>query len=66
MRIVPTEECMNYYNQGSTVELCTIGDEEPCSGYNGSPLLFKYGDTYFLVKFYIFNISWNFTFDYLQ
>ncbi|XP_076477497.1 venom protease [Bombus vancouverensis nearcticus] len=49
MRIVSTEECMNYYNQGSTVELCTIGDEEPCSGYNGSPLLFKYGDTYFLL-----------------
>lgn len=43
---------MNYYIQGLAVELCTIGDEIPCSGYNGSPLLLKYGDSHFLVKIY--------------
>lgn len=49
MRIISTEECMNYYNQGLATELCTIGNDVPCSGYNGSPLLFKQGNTYFLV-----------------
>lgn len=52
MRIVSIEECMNYHIQGLAVELCTIGDEIPCSGYNGSPLLLKYGDSHFLVKIY--------------
>lgn len=52
MRIVSIEECINYYFEGLTVELCTIGDEIPCSGYNGSPLLLKYGDSHFLVKIY--------------
>lgn len=60
MRIVSIEECMNYYIQGLTVELCTIGDEMPCSGYNGSPLLLKYGDTHFLVKiYYLFMIFYE-------
>ncbi|XP_031839334.1 phenoloxidase-activating factor 1 [Nomia melanderi] len=49
MRIAPAQECSNYYAHGYSVELCAIGDEMPCSGYNGSPLLFKYGNTYFLL-----------------
>ncbi|KAF3422935.1 hypothetical protein E2986_06373 [Frieseomelitta varia] len=49
MRIISSEECMNYYNQGLATELCTIGNDVPCSGYNGSPLLFKQGNTYFLL-----------------
>ncbi|KZC13498.1 Serine protease easter [Dufourea novaeangliae] len=49
MRIIPNQECSSYYDQGLSVELCAIGDEMPCSGYSGSPLLFRYGDSYFLL-----------------
>ncbi|XP_076764630.1 chymotrypsinogen B [Xylocopa sonorina] len=44
MTILSNKQCTSYYNQGLSVELCAIGREMPCSGYSGSPLLFKYGD----------------------
>lgn len=50
MRIVSTQECSSYYTQGYSVEICAIGDEMPCSGYSGSPLLYRYGDNYYLVR----------------
>ncbi|XP_078036435.1 chymotrypsinogen B [Augochlora pura] len=49
MIITSIQECSSYYTQGYSVELCAIGDEMPCSGYSGSPLLYKYGDAYFLL-----------------
>ncbi|XP_076287642.1 venom protease [Lasioglossum baleicum] len=49
MRIVSTQECSSYYTRGYSVEICAMGDEMPCSGYSGSPLLYKYGDTYYLL-----------------
>ncbi|XP_076237918.1 venom protease [Calliopsis andreniformis] len=49
MRVLPNQECSSYYSQGLSVELCAIGNEMPCSGYSGSPLLYKYGDAYFLL-----------------
>ncbi|XP_043251647.1 chymotrypsin-like protease CTRL-1 isoform X2 [Colletes gigas] len=49
MRIMSTNECSSHYGQGFSVELCAAGNEAPCSGYSGSPLLFKYNDTYFLL-----------------
>ncbi|CAK9828023.1 Phenoloxidase-activating factor 1 [Anthophora retusa] len=48
MRILSNEECMNFYNQAA-IELCAIGDEMPCSGYNGSPLLVTYDNTNILL-----------------
>lgn len=61
MRIASIEECVNYYIRGLAVELCTcVGDEMPCSGYNGSPLLLRYGDSHFLVKiYYLFTIFYE-------
>ncbi|XP_035729995.1 venom protease-like isoform X1 [Vespa mandarinia] len=50
MILLPKENCMDFSNQGYCVELCASGETEPCSAYNGSPLLYKYGDTYFLVN----------------
>ncbi|XP_031367832.1 chymotrypsin-like protease CTRL-1 isoform X1 [Apis dorsata] len=61
MRIVSIEECMNYYIQGLAVELCTIGDEMPCSGYTGSPLLLKYGDSHFLLGILSYSSNCNVT-----
>lgn len=49
MRIVSADECKNYYARGLVVEMCTVGDEMPCSGYNGSPLILKHGNMNFLV-----------------
>ncbi|XP_053974064.1 chymotrypsin-like protease CTRL-1 [Hylaeus volcanicus] len=49
MRIISNRECSSYYNQGLSVELCARGNEMPCAGYSGSPLLYKYGDTHFLL-----------------
>ncbi|XP_017881078.2 chymotrypsin-like protease CTRL-1 [Ceratina calcarata] len=49
MKILSTDQCTNYYDQGLSVELCAIGNETPCGGYSGSPLLSKHEDTYFLL-----------------
>lgn len=49
MKVLLNEECSSYYSQGLSVELCAIGDEMPCSGYSGGPLLTKSGDAYFLL-----------------
>lgn len=49
MRLVAMQECSGYIDQGFSVDLCAIGNDVPCSGYNGSPLLLKYGDTYYLL-----------------
>lgn len=49
MVLLPKQNCLDFMNQGFSVELCAMGQAEPCSGYNGSPLLYKYSDTYFLV-----------------
>ncbi|XP_067210889.1 phenoloxidase-activating enzyme 1-like [Linepithema humile] len=49
LKLVPKQQCSDYLSQGLSVELCAKGNCEPCSGYSGSPLLYKYADTYFLV-----------------
>nr|XP_050847379.1 brain-specific serine protease 4-like isoform X1 [Vespula vulgaris] len=49
MTLLPKQNCWDFLNQGYSVELCASGETEPCSAYNGSPLLYKYSDTYFLV-----------------
>ncbi|XP_032685726.1 chymotrypsin-like protease CTRL-1 [Odontomachus brunneus] len=49
LKLVPKQQCSDYLNQGLSVELCATGSCEPCSGYSGSPMLYKYADTYFLV-----------------
>lgn len=50
LKLVPKQQCSDYLNQGLSVELCATGSCEPCSGYSGSPMLYKYADTYFLVS----------------
>ncbi|XP_043502849.1 venom protease-like isoform X2 [Polistes fuscatus] len=49
MVLLPKQNCLDFLNEGYSVELCASGETEPCSAYNGSPLLYKYSDTYFLV-----------------
>ncbi|EFN83765.1 Chymotrypsin-like protease CTRL-1 [Harpegnathos saltator] len=49
LKLVPKQQCSDYLSQGLSVELCATGSCEPCSGYSGSPMLYKYTDTYFLV-----------------
>ncbi|XP_011346667.1 chymotrypsin-like protease CTRL-1 [Ooceraea biroi] len=49
LRLVPKQQCSDYLSQGLSVELCAKGSCEPCTGYSGSPLLYKYADMYFLV-----------------
>ncbi|XP_015186796.1 PREDICTED: venom protease-like isoform X2 [Polistes dominula] len=49
MVLLPKQNCLDFINEGYSVELCASGETEPCSAYNGSPLLYKYSDTYFLV-----------------
>ncbi|XP_076172522.1 venom protease [Ptiloglossa arizonensis] len=49
MRIMSNHECSSYYTRELLDELCAMGDKMPCSGYSGSPLLYKYGDTHFLL-----------------
>ncbi|XP_017765560.1 PREDICTED: chymotrypsin-like protease CTRL-1 isoform X2 [Eufriesea mexicana] len=61
MKIVSTEECKNYYARGLIVELCTIGDEMPCSGYNGSPLILKHGNMNFLLGILSYGSNCNMT-----
>lgn len=50
LKLVPKQQCSDYLSQGLSVELCATGSCEPCSGYSGSPVLYKYADTYFLVS----------------
>ncbi|XP_014478081.1 PREDICTED: venom serine protease Bi-VSP-like isoform X2 [Dinoponera quadriceps] len=49
LKLVPKQQCSDYLSQSLSVELCATGSCEPCSGYSGSPMLYKYADTYFLV-----------------
>ncbi|XP_011632349.1 chymotrypsin-like protease CTRL-1 [Pogonomyrmex barbatus] len=49
LELVPKQQCSDYLSQALSVELCAKGNCEPCSGYSGSPLLYRYADTYFLV-----------------
>ncbi|KAH0949805.1 hypothetical protein HN011_009461 [Eciton burchellii] len=49
LRLVSKQQCSDYLSKGLSVELCAKGSCELCLGYNGSPLLYKYADTYFLV-----------------
>ncbi|KAM0734646.1 Phenoloxidase-activating factor 1 [Formica fusca] len=49
LKLVPKQQCSDYSSHGLSVELCAKGNCEPCSGYSGSPLLYRYADTYFLV-----------------
>ncbi|KAL2716796.1 venom protease-like isoform X2 [Vespula squamosa] len=49
MILLPKQNCLDFLNQGYSVELCASGETEPCSAYNGSPLLYKHSDTYFLI-----------------
>lgn len=53
LKLVPKQQCSDYSSHGLSVELCAKGNCEPCSGYSGSPLLYKYADTYFLVCYTI-------------
>ncbi|XP_015593955.1 chymotrypsin-like protease CTRL-1 [Cephus cinctus] len=49
MKLLAKEDCSNYLKRGLSVELCALGEQEPCSGYSGSPLVQKHGNTYILV-----------------
>ncbi|KAL0117908.1 hypothetical protein PUN28_008945 [Cardiocondyla obscurior] len=57
LELVPKQQCSDYLSQALSVELCAKGSCEPCSGYSGSPLLYKYADTYFLVGVLSFGSS---------
>ncbi|XP_071555742.1 chymotrypsin-like protease CTRL-1 [Temnothorax nylanderi] len=57
LELVPKQQCSDYLSQALSVELCAKGNCEPCSGYSGSPLLYKYADTYFLVGILSFGSS---------
>lgn len=59
MVLLPKQNCLDFMNQGFSVELCAMGQAEPCSGYNGSPLLYKYSDTYFLVAILSYGSNCN-------
>ncbi|XP_066589102.1 phenoloxidase-activating enzyme 1-like [Prorops nasuta] len=48
MTILPSAECRYFAEKGLCVDTCAIGNHEPCSGFNGSPLIHKHLDTYFL------------------
>ncbi|XP_034951433.1 CLIP domain-containing serine protease 14D-like [Chelonus insularis] len=49
MKILPLQDCEDYLMQGLTVELCAMGPQEPCSGYSGSPLLYRERECYTLI-----------------
>ncbi|XP_046486843.1 uncharacterized protein [Neodiprion pinetum] len=48
-KILPKQDCSTFMNRGFSVDLCAGSAKEPCSGFSGSPLVLKYGDTYTLV-----------------
>ena len=50
MKLISVQDCSFYINRGLSVELCARGEQEPCSGYSGSPLLSKEGNNFFLVS----------------
>lgn len=49
MFFLPSRDCVNRASAGMRIELCAQGRQEPCSGFSGSPLMQRYGDTYLLV-----------------
>ncbi|XP_033208695.1 phenoloxidase-activating factor 1-like [Belonocnema kinseyi] len=49
MRLISPQECSYFINRGLSVELCARGEQEPCSGYSGAPLISREGDNFFLI-----------------
>ncbi|XP_048510992.1 CLIP domain-containing serine protease 14D isoform X2 [Athalia rosae] len=48
-KVLPKQDCSIFIGRGYSVEMCAGSMKEPCSGFSGSPLVIKYGDTYTLV-----------------
>lgn len=49
MKILNLQDCSEFIDRGLSVELCTIGRENPCSGFSGSPLIQYNGHRYSVV-----------------
>ncbi|XP_043284814.1 phenoloxidase-activating enzyme 1-like isoform X2 [Venturia canescens] len=49
MRLLSRQDCSDFANQGLCVELCAIGEHEPCAGFSGSPIIRLNGNKYTVV-----------------
>ncbi|KAG7199421.1 hypothetical protein KM043_014050 [Ampulex compressa] len=49
MTILHEQECSDYYGRDLSVEMCAIGEQTPCTGYNGASLVYEHNNRYFLL-----------------
>lgn len=49
MELLPIRDCTEFVDKGYNVEMCAIGQQVPCSNFNGSPLIRRDDNAYELV-----------------